>query len=102
MYASFKSVTSQQQSNASFASGPQYPYKETDFWEPSLRKMRGFGMVHSEKFMWPSYNTLQQIDMNKVIKLCGIELGMTSNLFEVRLCFTDGLRSPLLRAEGAT
>ena len=58
-------------------------------------------MVHSEKFMWPTYNTLQQLDMSNIIKLCGIELGMTSNLFEVRLCFTDGLRSPLLRAEGA-
>ena len=93
--SSFKSVTSDKNSTASF------PYKESDFWEPQLRKMRGFGMIHSEKFSWPSQNLLKQIDSEKVIKLCGIEVGMTSNLFEIRLIFTNGLRSPLMRAEGA-
>lgn len=79
----------------------QLLYKESDFWEPQLRKLRGYGMVHSEKFSWPSQSLLKQFDADRIIKLCGIELGMTSNLFEVRLCFTGGLRSPLMRAEGA-
>ena len=58
-------------------------------------------MVHSEKFLWPSSNLLSELDMTRVIRLSGLELGMTNNLFEIRLCFTGGLRSPLLRAEGA-
>ena len=58
-------------------------------------------MVHSEKFSWPSQALLRQFDADRVIKLCGIEVGMTSNMFEIRLCFTGGLRSPLMRAEGA-
>ena len=95
MYASsFKSTDG--------ASDAHYPYKETDFWEPALRKMRGYGNVHSEKFLWPSKNTLKQLDMDQVIKLNGIELGMTSNLFEIRLCFTSGLKSPLMKAETST
>ena len=93
LFASFKSVNSVTEAS--------YPYQDIDFWEPQLRKMRGFGMVHSEKFMWPSLNLLKQLDLTKVIKLCGIELGMTSNLIEIRLLFTDGMKSPLLRAEGA-
>lgn len=76
-------------------------YKDTDFWEPALRKMRGFGMVHSEKFAWPNNSLIKDLDLNQVIKLCGIELGMTSNLFEMRLLFSGGLRSPMLKAEGA-
>ena len=95
--SSFISVTSAEKNSAAAA----FPYKQSDFWEPQLRKMRGYGMVHSEKFSWPSQNLLKQLDVDKVIKLCGIELGMTSNLFEIRLCFTGGLRSPLMRAEGA-
>ena len=78
-----------------------YPYKELDFWEPQLRKMRGHGMVHSEKFSWPNHTVLKEFDLSKVIKLCGIELGMTSNLYQIRLHFTGGLRSPMLRAEHA-
>ena len=97
------SMTSGQQQQQLLQSTAKFPnkYTENDFWEPQLKKMRGFGMVHSEKFQWPSQNLLKQLDLNKVIKLCSIELGMTSNLFEIRLCFTGGLRSPLLRAEGA-
>ena len=38
-------------------------------------------MVHSEKFSWPSTIALKEFDLSKVIKLCGIELGMTSNLY---------------------
>ena len=64
--------------------------------------MRGYGMVHSEKFLWPSKNSLKQLDLEQVIRLNGIEIGMTSNLFEIRLCFTNGLKSPLMRAETTT
>ena len=58
-------------------------------------------MVHSEKFQWPSHAILRELDLSRTIKLCGLELGMTSNLFQIRLHFTNGLRSPMLRAEGA-
>ena len=78
-----------------------YPYKELDFWEPQLRKMRAHGMVHSEKFSWPNNTIIKELDLTQVIKLCGIELGMTSNLFQIRLHFTSGLRSPIMRAESA-
>ena len=63
--------------------------------------MRAHGMVHSEKFSWPHTSQIRELDLTKVIKLCGIELGMTSNLFQIRLHFTGGLRSPMMRAEGA-
>ena len=63
--------------------------------------MRAYGMVHSEKFSWPHTSQIRQLDLTKVIKLCGIELGMTSNLFQIRLHFTGGIRSPNMRAEGS-
>ena len=91
--SSFKSYSSDKNATANFPT-----YKQADFWEPQLRKMKGFGMIHSEKFSWPSQSLLKQLDLDKIIKLCGIEVGMTSNLFEIRLCFTNGLRSPLMRA----
>ena len=50
----------------------QLLYKESDFWEPQLRKLRGYGMVHSEKFSWPSQSLLKQFDADRIIKLCGI------------------------------
>ena len=61
--------------------------------------MRAHGMVHSEKFSWPHTAQIRELDLSKVIKLCGIELGMTSNLFQIRLHFTGGIKSPLMRAE---
>lgn len=64
--------------------------------------MRAHGMVHSEKFAWPHTAQVRELDLTKIIKLCGIELGMTSNLFQIRLHFTGGLRSPIMRAEGAS
>lgn len=95
-FKGIKSFNSKSAASAAFST-----YKESDFWEPQLRKLRGHGVIHSEKFVWPTQALITQFEADKIIRLCRIEVGMTSNLFEIRMCFTGGLQSPLLRAEGA-
>ena len=56
-------------------------------------------MVHSEKFVWPTPGLVKSLGQTQIVKLCGLEIGVTSNLFEIRLVFTNNIRSPLLRAE---
>lgn len=62
-------------------------------WEPKLGQMPAFGVVASAKVAWPTPAILQKIDTSNKMKLKSIELGFNESLYEVRMTFTNGVKS---------
>ena len=59
--------------------------------------MPAFGVVANAKVAWPTPAILQKIDTTNKMKLKSIELGFAESLFEVRLTFTNGVKSNNVR-----
>lgn len=65
---------------------------------PKKLKLDAFGVVAANKVMWPSSDQLHSLDLGKKIKLSGVEFGTdNSELTELRLLFTGGVKSILFR-----
>ena len=62
-------------------------------WEPALSKSEAFGKPQAKQIEWPSLTQLRKLNNAMVIKLTSIELGYTSNLYEIRLNFSGGVKS---------
>ena len=71
---------------------------EEDFWQPQLKKLQAFGPTHSNKFEWPTLAQLKKFDLRKNIRLNAIEVGATTNLYGLRLHFTNNISSPYFNA----
>ena len=56
---------------------------------PQLKKMQAFGPVYANKFEWPTLRQIEKYDLTKQVSLAGIELGATSNLYGMRMHFTN-------------
>ena len=67
-------------------------------WEPKLGQMPAFGVVAATKVAWPTPAILQKIDTSNKMKLKSIELGFNEGLYEVRMTFTNGVKSSNIKS----
>ena len=59
--------------------------------------MQAFGVVQSDKVVWPMPAHLKKLDLSKLMKLKSIDLGFTQSLHEICLNFTNGAKSSSLK-----
>ena len=67
-------------------------------WEVKLSKMHAYGNDGPHPVDWPAILELMALDLTKTVKLTGIELRFDKELCELRLTFTGGVKSVLLRS----
>ena len=66
-------------------------------WEPALSWVPAFGVEQANQIEWPKLAELKKLNLANTMKLKSIDVGTTSNLYEIVLNFTNGTSSNLLR-----
>lgn len=65
---------------------------------PQLKKIEAFGPQHSNRFEWPTFSQLNALDLSEPMKLSAIEIGASTNLYGLRLHFSNNVSSPYVVA----
>ena len=66
-------------------------------WEPALSWVPAFGVEQANQLEWPKLPELKKLNLANTMKLNSIDIGTTSNLYEIHLNFSNGTSSSILR-----
>ena len=66
-------------------------------WEPALSWVPAFGVEQANNVEWPKLPELKKLNLANSMKLKSIDVGTTSNLYEINLNFSNGVSSNILR-----